>query len=169
MVEQLAVGDMVMRDEYGRLGVIHVAPPENPRTARAFDTRPRSGQGAFAQEWEPALDVEPLPEVVEDVIEHGVEEIPEFRPAIEASAIEAGAIEDGQVEEVEHHRTDDSTDLFARLEASLDLDLDHGGSIDAEPAEDHGQGDDRDHDRRQDHDGDRGRRLDLTSFVVPRD
>ncbi|MEM7275824.1 MAG: ATP-binding protein [Actinomycetota bacterium] len=43
MVEQLAIGEMVMRDEYGRLGVIHVAPPVDPRAARAFDTRPRSG------------------------------------------------------------------------------------------------------------------------------
>jgi hypothetical protein len=49
MVEQLGVGDMVMRDEYGRLGVIHVAPPVDPRTARAFDTRPRSGHTDFAE------------------------------------------------------------------------------------------------------------------------
>jgi hypothetical protein len=47
MVEQLGVGEMVMRDEYGRLGVIHVAPPVDPRTARAFDTRPRSGEDGF--------------------------------------------------------------------------------------------------------------------------
>ena len=40
MVEQLGVGEMVMRDEYGRLGVIRVAPPVDPRVARSFDTRP---------------------------------------------------------------------------------------------------------------------------------
>lgn len=47
MVEQLSIGEMVMRDEYGRLGVIHVAPPADPRAARAFDTRPRSGDNQF--------------------------------------------------------------------------------------------------------------------------
>ena len=44
MVEQLGIGEMVMRDEYGRLGVIQVDPPTDPRTAAAFDTRPRSGE-----------------------------------------------------------------------------------------------------------------------------
>ncbi len=47
MIEQLGVGEMVMRDEYGRLGVIHVAPPADPRVARSFDTRPRSGNDRF--------------------------------------------------------------------------------------------------------------------------
>ncbi len=47
MVEQLGVGEMVMRDEYGRLGIIHVAPPADPRVARSFDTRPRAGSGDF--------------------------------------------------------------------------------------------------------------------------
>ena len=47
MVEQLGVGEMVMRDEYGRLGIIHVAPPVDPRVARSFDTRPRAGADDF--------------------------------------------------------------------------------------------------------------------------
>jgi hypothetical protein len=50
MVEQLSIGEMVMRDEYGRLGVIHVAPPADPRAARAFDTRPRSGDNQFGDQ-----------------------------------------------------------------------------------------------------------------------
>ncbi|MEM7323440.1 MAG: ATP-binding protein [Actinomycetota bacterium] len=60
MVEQLAIGEMVMRDEYGRLGVIHVAPPVDPRAARAFDTRPRSGDNRFQAYEEPPPDPRPL-------------------------------------------------------------------------------------------------------------
>ncbi len=46
MVEQLGIGEMIMRDEYGRLGVIKVAPPADPRVAESFDTRPQSGDNA---------------------------------------------------------------------------------------------------------------------------
>jgi hypothetical protein len=49
MIEQLPVGQMVMRDEHGRLGVVRISPPVDPRMARAFDTRPRSGH-EFAPE-----------------------------------------------------------------------------------------------------------------------
>jgi hypothetical protein len=43
LVEQLAVGEAVMRDEHGRLGVLRIAPPSDPRVARSFDTRPSAG------------------------------------------------------------------------------------------------------------------------------
>ncbi|MGB5756618.1 MAG: ATP-binding protein, partial [Acidimicrobiales bacterium] len=56
MVEQLGVGEMVMRDEYGRLGIIHVAPPVDPRVARSFDTRPRTGADDFEPGRAPAID-----------------------------------------------------------------------------------------------------------------
>ncbi|MEL6985452.1 MAG: ATP-binding protein, partial [Actinomycetota bacterium] len=202
MVEQLDVGDMVMRDEYGRLGVIHVAPPVDPRTARAFDTRPRSGQGAFA-EWEPAIeDVLPLPDTIDalpeavgpepDLVEplpvpvpvpapvpaprpepvnralpERVNEppldpvsAPPARPAIEATATTVTAEHDG-------------SDFFARLEASLAIDdeIDQRGANGSPGPDGAGTADD--------HDGvcpgtdgagaDGDRRLDLTSFTVPRD
>lgn len=180
MVEQLAVGDMVMRDEYGRLGVIHVAPPVDPRTARAFDTRPRSARGAFTQEWDPEADVvdqlpeptaalepihalepfdqlpDPRPEAIEAFIDPvGHQETlpsplpaPEPRPAIEVTANPPRA---GAAPTV--HAERDGSDLFARLEASFDLDENDQGGTDDDP----------------DAEGPGERRLDLTSFVVPRD
>jgi len=219
MVEQLAVGDMVMRDEYGRLGVIHVAPPVDPRTARAFDTRPRSGQGAFAQEWEPAPSEpgalpEPFGHEVEprtDVLEHRREQIEalvdpsacyepsagyddgpgyeddghvsgrgadidpdhdvvvdaEFdlaiddRPAVgDREVIEAAATTRPVPRAATRPEVSDSRDLFARLEASFDLD---GTDLDAD-------GLDRASEDETDADVEPGEhRLDLTSFVVPRD
>ncbi len=83
MVEQLGVGEMVMRDEYGRLGVIHVAPPADPRVARSFDTRPRAGDEFAPSEletdaahYQSALGEPALGESALD------EAIPELRPEV---------------------------------------------------------------------------------------
>ncbi len=191
MVEQLAVGDMVMRDEYGRLGVIHVAPPVDPRTARAFDTRPRSGQGAFVQEWEPTPgELDDLPEPFEhdidprpDLIEHRREQIEAFvDPAtgddpgadldLGLDVIEAAATTSPVPRPASRPHESDGRDLFARLEASFDLD---GADLDPDaPGWDELASDEPDSEEPdraiEDADATPGeRRLDLTSFVVPRD
>ncbi len=167
MVEQLAVGDMVMRDEYGRLGVIHVAPPVDPRTARSFDTRPRSGATGFAED-RPTIVAEPAP-TPEPVSAHpaGLDAVPPPPPIPEelaAAAVEAAAEPEPSPLVDERalpaprsaHRRGGTSDLFERLEATLVDDPAPGRDDDIEIVDD---------DRPR---PPRGRRLDVTAFVVPR-
>lgn len=116
MIEQLAVGEMVMRDEYGRLGVIHVAPPVDPRAARAFDTRPRAEDDG--------LDLTPASEP----------ELPvQAEPALPAHPVVAGGLPMQESEQESEppkglrphpvtERPRLESDLFERLVAA-----DHGG------------------------------------------
>ncbi|MEM9561587.1 MAG: ATP-binding protein [Actinomycetota bacterium] len=188
MIEQLAVGDMVMRDEYGRLGVIHVAPPVDPRTARSFDTRPRSGETGFAEELpaiepEPAAAIESLPAVAPPEprpLPESLAPPPPIPESLTAAApIESAAeperngasaatpasapvdattpaevVDDRPVPVVRPgSRRGGTSDLFDRLEASL---VDDQAMDDVEVLDD-------DEPRPP-----RGRRLDVTAFVVPR-
>jgi hypothetical protein len=121
MVEQLGVGEMVMRDEYGRLGVIQVAPPADPRVARAFDTRPRSGHTDFQAAIEP--EPEPLPPV------HAPEPMVALEPAPAELVQESELAPEPEPEEIVPTRTGlrpepvadgrrNGSDLFERLLSS---------------------------------------------------
>ena len=146
MVEQLAVGDMVMRDEYGRLGVIHVAPPVDPRTARAFDTRPRSGHTGFAEELPErtgAVDGPVEPPILEpagagqgrstsDPVDRWgtappivlpptdrADDQTQARPSVEAGADAVNGAGAPSITGGEVDRDEGSSDLFDRLEATF--------------------------------------------------
>lgn len=111
MVEQLSIGEMVMRDEYGRLGVIHVAPPADPRAARAFDTRPRSGDNQFQSRTDLAPVIEPprvQPAAIQPV---AVEPEPEPEPV---AAVEPRR-EELRPHPVANRSRLESEDLFERL------------------------------------------------------